>query len=120
MRGLADWNLPAFDAAERAWRTAGHHPFSPAALVRALGYEVGHACQPREGKSAIDHLRHVMLSDIACIYASEAIALLPGWETSKGATVELALAQFLGLPVYDACTHQILLPLPTPWLWPEL
>ena len=63
----------------------------------------------------MEQLRHAIMSDIACIFHADAIALLPEWETSSGATVELALAQFLGLPVYDAETmHQVFPPV-KPW-----
>lgn len=111
MRGLPDWNFPAFDAAERAWREAGHIAFSPAQTDRALGYG-------DHGTEAVDsrHLKHVMLGDIAAIYAADGIALLPGWENSMGATVELALAQFLGMKVFDAVTMKEIQPRSKPWL----
>jgi hypothetical protein len=114
MRGLRDWNFPAFDLAERLWRGAGHQPFSPAATCRVLGYALGDGTDPA---APVDdgHLRHVMSMDIACIMAADAIGLLPGWEDSTGATLELALAQFLGLGVYDALTMYRMYPPTRPW-----
>lgn len=114
MRGLPGWNFPAFDAAAERWRAAGHQPFSPAAVDRALAYG---PAEGTEGQSAVSqaHLRHVLMMDFACLLSAEAIALLPGWEHSTGATVELAVAQFLGLPVYCAVTMEPLSPDFRPW-----
>ena len=108
MRGLPGWNFPAFDAAETRWRSAGHQPFSPAQIDRVLQYG------PEDGES-IAHLRHVIQLDLACVLNSDAIALLPGWQRSRGATAELSLALFLGLGVYDAVTLQPIHVTPTPW-----
>jgi hypothetical protein len=114
MRGLKDWNFPAFDEAERLWRAAEHQPFSPAATCRVLGYALGDGTDPA---APVDmaHLRHVMSVDIACVMAADAIGLLSGWENSTGATLELALAQFLGLGVYDAILMHRIYPMPKPW-----
>ena len=95
MRGIPESNFPAFDEAESRWRAAGHTPFSPAQVDRALKYDPKYDETPTM-------LRHVIQMDIACIMAADALALLPGWEKSRGSTVELSLAQFLGLPIYDA------------------
>lgn len=121
MRGLVNWNFDTFDAVEARWRDAGHHPMSPARMCRAMGYgpDCGYNAQPEDPDGAA-HLRHVMLSDIAAIYASDAIALLPGWENSVGTTVELAVAQFLGLPIYDAVTMERINPASKPWSYVQL
>jgi nucleoside 2-deoxyribosyltransferase len=108
MRGHPNWNFHVFDAAEARWREAGHRVFSPASIARAMNY-------PAESQVDREHLLHVIQSDLACIYAADAIALLPGWEKSTGATVELALAQFLNLPVYDADTMDQIFPIHVPW-----
>lgn len=108
MRGYEGWNFPAFDAAEAAWRAQGHIAFSPAATDRALGYGPDYP-------SDRNHLSHVILADIAAILAADAVAVLPGWERSQGATVEVSLAQFLGLPIYDAATGDRVFPVTTPW-----
>ena len=103
MRGIPGYNFPAFDEAEARWKAAGHHVLSPAQTCRALGY--AKAAESHNESVAIEHLKHVMQVDIACIYAADAIALLPGWENSMGCTVELSLAQFLGLKIYCATTE---------------
>lgn len=107
MRGYPGWNFPAFEEAERRWEQAGHHVFSPMTLARAMGYGPNQNTSAEPGsKEGRDHLQHVMLSDLACIYASDALALLPGWESSRGATVEVALALFIGLRLFDADTME--------------
>lgn len=107
MRGVASWNFPAFRTAETLLKERGYHVFSPATICEALGYasfdEEG--CYP-DTEGGRSHLEHVMLSDFACICRSDALALLPGWERSKGSTVEVALAQFLGLKLLDATTGE--------------
>lgn len=110
MRGIPEWNFPAFHEARKRWREAGHTAFSPASTDEALGYS-----ETTEGFNEKPHLLHVIHSDILCISNADAIALLPGWEKSSGATVELALAQFLGLKVFDAVTMKQKAPSKTPW-----
>lgn len=116
MRGVEGWNFAAFDMAAEKWAAQGHQVFSPAAMARSLGYGPGCRYNPwptnQQGK---EHLKHVMLSDIAALFAAEAIGLLPGWEDSVGTSVELALAQFLGLEVYDAFTMERMDPPKKPW-----
>ena len=40
-----------------------------------------------------------MRSDIAALLTCDAIHMLPGWENSRGATVEHTIATALGLPI---------------------
>ncbi len=121
MRGIENWNREAFERAGIIWRRAGHHVFCPATVGIALGYwlkegEDTHTLRAApidpEGR---DHLKHVLLSDVACLMAADAIALLPGWENSTGATVEVSIAHFLALPSYDAITMQPMPITPRPW-----
>lgn len=116
MRGLPRWNFAAFAAAKERWEAAGHHVFCPATIATALGYgsEDPAPCEP-DTEVCRAHLRHVMLSDILCLTNADAIVLLPGWEQSRGATCELAVAQFLGLRVFDAETMELLSPDRCPW-----
>ncbi len=121
MRGLPNWGFDAFDEAKARWEANGYHVYSPADMCRALGL------QPPEGESPLtpraqpttyegrEHLKQVMLGDVVAIYHSDCIALLPGWEHSLGSTVEVALAQLLGLSLYDAISMQQVLPCERPW-----
>jgi hypothetical protein len=107
MRGVAHFNFPAFRAAAARLRAQGHDVFSPAEKDNERhGADI---CEGNlagdEEKAARDHgfsLREALGVDLAWICAeAEAIALLPGWERSKGATAERAAAIALGLVVME-------------------
>jgi hypothetical protein len=117
MRGLPEWNFSAFDEATRKWRDSGWEAYSPHEFDMLLGYDARGKTETDliSKGSDRDWVRAVMVGDIACIMKVHAIALLPGWEGSMGATVELALAQFLGLEVYDAVTMEEISPDYRPW-----
>lgn len=86
MTGLPELNFPAF-AAE-------------AARLRALGYDVVNPAEINPDHSKTWH--ECMRSDIAQLVTCECICLLPGWEHSKGATLELHIAERLGMGVWHS------------------
>jgi hypothetical protein len=103
MRGCKNFNFPAFAAVAAKLRAEGHEVFSPAERDNedhgtdiskdnltgdeALATEQ-HGFNLREALA--DNMRWIALK-------AEAIVLLPGWEGSKGAAAERALARALGL-----------------------
>ena len=87
MTGHDDHNFPAFYAAAVRFRQAGWDVANPA---ENFG---GRTDLPREA-----YLR----ADMAMLAQSDAIALLPGWERSAGATLEVVLAKEIGLQFFDA------------------
>lgn len=111
MRGLPNNNFEAFDEAEKRWQEAGWTVFSPANLWRVIKYptETAEDLESRERTSLAMH------HDLACIHACDSIALLPGWEESRGTAVELALAQVLNLKIFNAMTMQEIHPRKIPW-----
>ena len=103
MRGIPYFNFPAFFAAEEKLKKKGHKVFNPARRdVQKYGKEI--AAPDGSIKTAASQvgfsLREALAMDAQwlCLNA-DAIALLPGWKKSKGATAELALAKALGLKV---------------------
>jgi len=104
MRGIPDFNFPAFFAAEEKLKAAGYEVFNPARRdVEKYGIEVYASSNGKleEINPNIQFsLREALEADsiFICRHA-EAIALLPGWETSKGATAEKRLAEALNLEV---------------------
>jgi hypothetical protein len=107
MRGIPEFNFPAFHYWAATLRSEGHQVFSPAEadnLRHGEDISKGNATGD-ESVAAKDHgfnLREALAVDLAWICAeAEAIALMPGWEKSKGATAERAVALALGLEVWE-------------------
>ena len=107
MRGIPEFNFPAFRAAAADLRAQGHEVFNPAerdSLQFGEGFEKGNVTGS-ETLATAQHgfsLRHALGGDLAWICAeAEAIALLPNWERSTGATAERAVALALGLEVIE-------------------
>lgn len=89
MTGYPDWNFPTFRAAAAALRARGHEVISPAELDEADSAPLGSLPWAEYLRRDIPHL-------ISC----EAIALLPGWENSRGARLEHHIATALGMSVH--------------------
>ena len=105
MRGIPEFNFPAFYAAADKLRAEGHVVFSPAERDNehhGTDISKGNATGD-ETKAAKDHgfnLREALAHDLLFICEeADAIALLPGWENSKGANAERMTALALGLKV---------------------
>lgn len=90
MTGLPEANFPAFNAEAARLRKLGHTVVNPAEICAdpATPWE---AC---------------MRADIKALCDCSTLALLPGWETSKGAHLELHIAHRLGLNVILAGSIQ--------------
>lgn len=118
MRGIPEFNFPAFDEAAARGRALGHSMVSPAELDRDHGFnEKGMDGKvDANGHNAVvtlDFMRGAAWRDFLAIVGPDpttpgvdAIALLPGWEKSKGAAGELALAKWIGLKILDARTFK--------------
>lgn len=106
MSGYKDFNFPAFMAAAKLLRDMGHEVFNPAEndLERdgdlAEKYTKSETGDITEAEANGFDRRTAIKADLTFIIdEAEAIALLPGWERSKGANAEFWTAQFLGLEV---------------------
>ena len=91
MRGVPDYNFPAFEAAAALLRSVGHDVFSPAER-ESLEHLKAH------GPSS---LSEYMARDLPEVCRRDAVATLPGWEDSHGARIETTVATELGKPVQD-------------------
>jgi hypothetical protein len=107
MRGIPEFNFPAFHAAATALRSIGCTVFNPAERdneTHGTDISKGNATGD-EAQATKDHgfnLRDALGDDMAYICKhAEAIALLPGWQNSKGAKAERATADALGLIIVE-------------------
>ena len=90
MRGIADLNFPMFDDAAAWLRARGFDVFNPADNDRKL---------KAEGKEL--NIRVCMGDDLAWICGhADGVALLPGWESSLGATAEKCTAAAIGAQIF--------------------
>lgn len=83
MSGCKDYNFPAFDLAEASLLEAGFEVENPATKGVIDGWDWH------------DYLRY----DIKQMMDCQGLALLPGWNNSRGARVEVDLARALDMPV---------------------
>lgn len=104
MRGYAEFNFPAFHAAAAKLRAQGHFVFSPAENDISKNGDFSKDYKTGDEKALEQStgwtLRKALEDDTRWICREgEGIALLPGWEKSKGACAEHALSVALGLEV---------------------
>lgn len=105
MRGIPEFNFPAFYAAEERLRADGHTVFNPARRdSERHGEDISKGNSTGdEALAAVQHgfsLREALRDDTAWItMEADAISMLPGWQRSTGATAERALAIALHLEV---------------------
>lgn len=92
MTGYENLNFPLFHA--------------EAARLRGLGYKVVNPAEINANEPAgfdpVAIWQACMRADIKQLMDCTAIALLPGWEDSKGATLECHIAQSLGFFTFMA------------------
>ena len=86
MTGITDFNYPAFNAV--------------ADQLRAQGFEVENPADHGivEGAQWADYMAY----DLTRLGLCGVIALLPGWEKSEGAKLEVLIAERLGMTVVNA------------------
>ncbi len=86
MSGYVECNFPAFHAEAARLRSLGHDVVNPAEL---------NAGPPKPWAEC-------MRVDLRELLTCDAIALLPGWRQSTGATLEHHVATALGMPAMQA------------------
>lgn len=104
MTGRDAYNHRAFMAAAERLRNMGHEPVTPF----QANSEVWRRHHDRDFDPYADTcdyggplLREMFAADVALLLSADGIALLDGWRDSKGAQMELRLAEMFGLDVMD-------------------
>lgn len=86
MTGHEEYNYPLFKRVTAWLRSFGYRVECPTELAPKEEYE-DHATSLRK--------------DLAGMLKCNAIAMLPGWESSRGATLELLIALVLAFDIYE-------------------
>ncbi|WP_246541602.1 DUF4406 domain-containing protein [Pseudomonas rustica] len=86
MTGIEDFNYPAFNAMAERLRAAGYDVENPA----------DHGTV--DGADWADYMAY----DLTRLGLCGQVAVLPGWENSKGARLEVHIARELGMPLVNA------------------
>ena len=101
MRHRRHYNFPAFDEAAERVRAQGNKAGNPADLDREMGFDPSGLPDDWDwseyppGTDAGEFVDR----DLDALATCDAILMLPGWEKSKGATAEHAVAEWRGLTV---------------------
>lgn len=112
MRGIPEFNFPAFAEAAAGLRRCGHDVVSPHEKdLKVDGFDPTRV----ETLEALD-LAETMRWDLRTILDCDGIVMLPGWERSQGARLERIVAESTGRRVflYDPTTLGGLVPA-SPW-----
>jgi hypothetical protein len=92
MTGLPNFNHEAFNKAAEYFRSQNKEVFNPAEV---FGGDTTHL-----------RSEYMRLEIQALLYSTE-LVMLPGWENSKGALLELQIAEELEMPISFITTLQI-------------
>lgn len=83
MTGIPEYNIPAFLAAEEQLK------------------HLGTIINPAKIKPKEETWEGYMRADIAELMKCDTVYLLPGWEKSRGAQIEVYLAKALGMEIHE-------------------
>lgn len=103
MRGIEEYNFPAFKKAAKMLRSTGWDIYSPAERDETDGVAVQqHEERRGDGDWAASlGLDYYMQFDLAAVSRMDAVICLPNWEASQGARLETMVAAELGHPVFE-------------------
>lgn len=98
--GYPDLNKPLFTAAEAALSSVGHTVLNPHRVCTIItAHSCKGPCHPSEELLPWeDYLRADLIS---MLHMADGLAMLPGWEASRGAQLERHVAEALGWEVRD-------------------
>ena len=110
MRGVPQFNYPAFMAGADALRAAGWNVYNPAEmdlaaddpdpafLTMTVKEQEAHAGNPANARRYARRDCGVIIDQLRA-EDGDAIVVLPGWEKSTGARAEVAVSRWVGLAV---------------------
>lgn len=104
MRGIEKFNFPKFHSCAALLREQGWDVFNPAEHDESRGFD------PSKDEPA--PLWQYLVHDLPEVCKRDAIAMIPGWEESQGACIELSVARQLGKLVLNAETGKLWEPEP--------
>jgi hypothetical protein len=99
MRGIPEYNFPAFLRAAALLREQGWTIHSPAERDIEEGFDP----KTDEAKSLDYYMQH----DLAAVCSHDAVILLGGWEDSQGARLEAMVADEVGHPVFELVGEEL-------------
>jgi hypothetical protein len=108
MTGREHYNVAAFEAAAERWSFAGYEVETPfEANSRVWRKHYGCDFDPRTDTCDWGDpiLSEMLAEDFGSLFRADIVALLPGWENSKGSKAELLIALNMGKQVMCAETH---------------
>lgn len=91
MRGIPEHNFPLFNFTADRLRQRGHQVINPV--------DIGEKHFQNDTSKTTQH--EFITKDILELLTCDALAVLPGWEKSCGASIEVAIAKVLGFIFYD-------------------
>lgn len=83
MKDIKEKNIPEFKKVEKELKEKGHVVFNP-------------ACLPESPEITKEQYMDI---DLAIVRSCDAIYMLKGWKLSKGAFLEHAYAEYLGIEI---------------------
>ena len=93
MTGIKDFNFSEFDAASYKWKEKGFRVINPATLTREYAKQ-------KDLKIKDLCVRECAMTDLVEIISRAShMFMLKGWECSKGAKTEHALAEWLSITI---------------------
>jgi hypothetical protein len=94
MKGHDDFNFPLFFQAEEFLSSQGYDPVNPAQLDIDAGFPLERLKQLNEAEFK-EFLNGATKRDLDALQGCDGIVMLPGWESSKGARAEKAVAEWM-------------------------
>ena len=104
MRGIPQYNAPAFREAKIELTKLNLEPVSPLDLDEEQGFDFdldrGADYDWSQWPAQSLDLHDTIRRDVDAVLSCDAIVMLPGWETSKGARAEMGIAVWAGKFIY--------------------